>query len=190
MLVQQFATHSDHFQKYVFPVFKSWHLLEAYSQSTHYVTKWVISVYTVFLGKQLSCRPLQLRLAVKAPPCQTKCTRHWQMHVNVKSARSGKQLSTLLAMKLFSPKVHFVEVSVSGSLGFENFSTILTCKLCLHLRQKLVKISFLWKITILESLFHPMNAMGRKTSLQRSFHNVHKDNSSITSVPHGFIQKW
>ena len=29
MLVQHFATHSDHFQKCVFPVLKSWHLLEA-----------------------------------------------------------------------------------------------------------------------------------------------------------------
>ena len=29
MLVQHFGTHSDHFQKCVFPVLKSWHLLEA-----------------------------------------------------------------------------------------------------------------------------------------------------------------
>ena len=29
MLVQHFATHSDHFQKCAFPVLKSWHLLEA-----------------------------------------------------------------------------------------------------------------------------------------------------------------
>ena len=29
MLVQHFATHSDHFQKCVFPVLKSWHLVEA-----------------------------------------------------------------------------------------------------------------------------------------------------------------
>ena len=29
MLVQHFATHFDHFQKCVFPVLKSWHLLEA-----------------------------------------------------------------------------------------------------------------------------------------------------------------
>ena len=29
LLVQHFATHSDHFQKFVFPVLKSWHLLEA-----------------------------------------------------------------------------------------------------------------------------------------------------------------
>ena len=29
MLVQHFATHSDHFQKCVFPVFKLWHLLRS-----------------------------------------------------------------------------------------------------------------------------------------------------------------
>ena len=46
MLVQHFGTHSDHFQKCVFPVLKSWHLLEARHNNFYNVPNPMVMVLT------------------------------------------------------------------------------------------------------------------------------------------------
>ena len=56
-------------------------------------------------------------------------------HVYLKSTRSAKELSTFLTRELFLPTVHNVDVGVSPSFRLVNFSTILTCKVGLNLKQ-------------------------------------------------------
>ena len=83
MLVQHFATHFDHFQKCVFPVLKSWHLLEARHitlflsgiwngcTQDQIIVVWIqcISQETLVKSHRLECNHLAMVEGVGRIPC-------------------------------------------------------------------------------------------------------------------------